>query len=180
MTKLARILTWAKALCLTALLALLSYGQIAQARPMVLTGTEVDAPIEQVWEDWTTADGLESFFAPKAIVEARPGGAYEIWFLPDAPAGQRGAENGIVLGIQDKHMISFTWAMPPYMEEIRPHMTVVQIRFEPAGKDRTRIRLYHTGFGEGEAWDEGRNYFAKTWPQVLDNYRKHINDSAND
>jgi len=146
----------------------------AQLRPMVYTDTTVEADLEAVWDDWTTAEGLESFFAPKAVVDLAPGGAYEIWFLPDAPEGQRGADNGIVLGLQDKRMIQFTWAMPPYMPEIRPHMTVVQIWFVPMSETETRVRLFHTGFGEGEAWDKGREYFETSWPQVLDLYKAHI------
>ncbi len=154
----------------------------AQLRPMVYTDKIIDAPIETVWQDWTTSEGLESFFAPKAIVEARPGGAYEIWFAPDAPAGQRGAENGIIIGLQTSNdgprMISFTWAMPPYMEDIRPHMTVVQLWFVPQSSRKTRLRLFHTGFGDTKAWQEGRDYFAKTWPEVLTRYAKHVDDNA--
>ena len=150
----------------------------AQLRPMVYTDKTVDAPIEQVWQDWTTAKGLESFLAPKAIVEAAPGGAYEVWFAPDAPKGQRGAEDGTVIGLQKSddgsRMISFTWAMPPHMAEIRPHMTIVQLWFIPEGESRTRLRLFHTGFGDTKEWREGRDYFAKTWPDVLAQYREHV------
>ncbi len=146
----------------------------AQLRPMVYAEVTVDALANEVWEDWTTQDGLESFFAPKAIVDLKPGGAYEVWFLPDAPAGQRGADDGIILGLQTEKMIHFTWAMPPYMPEIRPHMTTVQILFEPAANERTRVRLFHTGFGSGETWRKGRDYFAKSWPAVLDLYADHV------
>lgn len=148
----------------------------AQLRPMVYTETTVDADLGTVWEDWTTAEGLESFFAPQAIVDLKPGGAYEVWFLPDAPKGQRGADDGIILGLQDQRMIQFTWAMPPYMPEIRPHMTVVQLWFVPVSETQTRVRLFHTGFGDGEAWDKGRDYFEDSWPQVLELYKAHIND----
>lgn len=168
------------AFLITASLMLISGSQTAHAqlRPMVYTDRVIEAPVERVWQDWTTAQGLESFLAPKAIVDARPGGAYEVWFAPDAPEGQRGAENGIVIGLQTaddgSRMINFTWAMPHYMPEIRPHMTAVQIWFVPAGKNKTRIRLFHTGFGDTEEWREGRDYFAKAWPDILNLYAAHI------
>ena len=145
----------------------------AQTRPMVYAEITVDASVVDVWTDWTSKDGLESFFAPKAIVDLKPGGAYEIWFLPDAPEGQRGAEDGVILGLQTHKMIQYTWAMPPYMPEIRPHMTTVQMFFEPVSDSRTRVQLFHTGFGSGEAWDKGRDYFAKSWPAVMDLYAAH-------
>ena len=163
-----------RALILTLILTVFATPAEAQLRPMVYSETTVGADVNTVWDDWTTAEGLESFFAPKAIVELEPGGAYEVWFLPDAPKGQRGADNGVVLGFQDKRMIQFTWAMPPYMPEIRPHMTVVQVWFVPVSETQTRVRLFHTGFGDGEIWDKGHDYFQDSWPQVLELYRKHI------
>lgn len=163
-----------RALILALIFTVFATHARAQLRPMVYTDTTVDADLETVWDDWTTAEGLESFFAPKAIVDLKPGGAYEIWFLPDAPEGQRGADNGVVLGYQDKRMIQFTWAMPPYMPEIRPSMTVVQVWFVPVSDTQTRVRLFHTGFGDGEDWEKARDYFAKSWPDVLALYQAHI------
>jgi len=162
---------------------LLSDGPRAEARPMVYTAVTVDAPLDRVWADWTTAAGLESHYAPKAIVELKPGGAYEIWFLPDAPKGQRGAEDGVILGLQDNansssKMIQFTWRMPPYMPEIIDHMTVVQMWFDPQSQTETRIRLYHTGFGDTPKWDEAERYFTDVWPQVLSDYQAHITKNA--
>lgn len=144
---------------------------LAQMQPLAYAEAVVDAPVADVWSDWTTPDGLEAFFAPKAVIDLKPGGAYEVWFLPEAEPGQRGADNGIILGLQENRMIHFTWAMPPYMEEIRPHMTSVQIFFDPLPGSKTRVRLYHTGFGGGEAWDKGRAYFVASWPQVMELYR---------
>lgn len=151
----------------------------AQLRPMVYTETYVETDVETVWDDWTTQDGLESFFAPKAIVEGKLGGAYEVWFLPDAPKGQRGAEDGVLLGWQDDsadgtRMIQFTWRMPPYMPEIVDSMTVVQIWMIPTDKDETRVRLFHTGFGDTPKWLEAEQYFETSWRAVLKQYRQHI------
>jgi len=149
----------------------------AQLRPMVYSETTVTRTVDDVWQDWTSVDGLESHFAPKAVIDLRPGGAYEVWFLPDAPKGQRGAEDGVILGLQTDakdgtKMIQFTWKMPPYMPEINTHMTVVQMWFIPE-TDKTRIRLFHTGFGDTQNWREARDYFATTWPKVLSDYKIH-------
>lgn len=143
----------------------------AQPRPAVYADILVDITAETAWQDWTSAKGLESFFTPKAIIDLRPGGAYEAWFLPDAAKGQRGAEDGIILGFQDGRMIHFTWAMPPYMPDIRPHMTTVQIFFDPVSDSQTRVRLYHTGFGDTPEWEKGQAYFEKVWPEVLKGYK---------
>jgi len=154
----------------------------AQLRPIVYTDNTVEAGIDEVWTDWTTAEGLENFFGPKAIIDGKLGGAYEVWFLPDAPKGQRGAEDGILLGWQKEsadgsRMIQFTWKMPPYMPEINEHMTVVQLWMIPMDNDTTRLRLFHTGFGDTPKWMEARDYFNKSWPSVMELYKTHIDES---
>ncbi len=157
-----------------ALMAGLCSSASAQLRPMVYAETTVSASADDAFNDWTTAARIEDFFAVKADIQAEPGGLYKLCFAPDAPEGSCGNDEGRILGLQDGRMVSFTWAMPPYMPEIRPHMTVVQILFEPISDDRSRVRLFHTGFGKGEAWAEGRDYFAKAWPTVLENYREDV------
>ncbi|WP_162143776.1 SRPBCC family protein [Hellea balneolensis] len=167
--------------CLWAALMIAASAE-AQLRPMVYTDKTVQGGIEEVWTDWTTAEGLESFLAPKAIVEGKLGGAYEVWFLPDAPKGQRGAEDGVLLGWQKdspdgSRMIQFTWKMPPYMPAINESMTVVQLWMIPAGETKTRLRLFHTGFGDTAEWREAELYFEKAWPQILGTYAKHLSET---
>lgn len=138
------------------------------AAPGPITATiEIDAPVSDAWELWTTQDGL-SFFAPAARIELEPGGVYEVYFLPDAPAGQRGSEGTHVLGFQDERMLTITWALPPYMPEVRPHLTTITILFEEMDENRTRVTLTHSGWGWGGEWDTARAYFVTNWPAVLD------------
>lgn len=144
----------------------------AQFRPMIYEDVIVEAPVSEVWEDWTTEAGVTSFFAKAAEIEMRTGGAYRLYFAPNAPKGSRGNDTGQVLGWQTERMLNVSWAMPPYMPEIRPHLTVLQLEFVDLGADKTKVRLFHTGFGQGKAWDEGRMYFEKTWPEVLALYKK--------
>jgi len=160
------------AICVTAMTSLnLTNSASAQLRPMIYEDVTVNAPISEVWTDWTTAEGLTAFFAKEAHVELRQGGAYQLYFAPDAPEGSKGNDAGEVLGLQTEKMLNVTWAMPPYMPDIRPHLTVLQLEFVPLSADKTKVRLFHTGFGRGTAWDEGRNYFEKVWPKVLASYK---------
>lgn len=145
----------------------------AQMRPMSYAEITVDAPSSETFTDWTTAASIESFFAPQATIDPVPGGLYRLCFALDAPEGECGNDDGRILAIQPDEMLSFSWDMPPYMTEIRPHKTVVQILFTTLDEDRTRVQLFHTGYGSGEKWDEGRAYFDRVWPKVLENYRDY-------
>ena len=65
----------------------------------------VPAPPEQVWQAWTTREGVRSFMAPDAVVEARPGGAFEVQFDPLAEPGLRGADGMQFMALQPLRML---------------------------------------------------------------------------
>ncbi len=131
----------------------------------------IEAPIDAVWQAWTTREGIKSFFAPDSLIEIKPGGAYEFWFLPDAAHNQRGSYQTHILGLTERKMLHFTWSMPPYKTSIRPHKTSVILYFDDIGKG-TKLRLRHTGWGVGDDWDDGYQYFVNAWAAVLPNLKK--------
>ncbi|MDX1618817.1 MAG: hypothetical protein R3224_08530, partial [Balneolaceae bacterium] len=45
--------------------------------------TILDAPVPQVWDSFTTKEGLESFFAPECHIDLRVDGLLDIFFYPD-------------------------------------------------------------------------------------------------
>ena len=72
----------------------------------------VKASVEEVWNAWTTTDGIKTFFAPDAEVELRVDGPFWIYMNPYAAAGMKGADEMRIIGFQDKKMLSFTWNAP--------------------------------------------------------------------
>jgi uncharacterized protein YndB with AHSA1/START domain len=137
----------------------------------------IKAGIDEVWKAWTTTEGIKSFFAPDAKIDARPGGAFEVYMDPGAPVGLKGADDMIFLAVQDKKMISFTWNAPPSLPEARKQRTVVIVRFQPRGELLTDVTLTHTGWGEPAAnneWGKTYDYFSKAWPNVLKNLKKRF------
>ena len=136
-------------------------------QPRVTASMTINAPVSWVWEMWTTKEGLEAFFGISAEVELRAQGKYQVLFTDQLPEGSRGNDDGIVLGFQTEKMLHFTWLLPPYMPEVRPHHTAVQIYFEDLGHDQSLVTIHHTGWGEGEAWDAAYEYFDSSWLNVL-------------
>jgi uncharacterized protein YndB with AHSA1/START domain len=127
----------------------------------------VDAPVSEVWRAWTTKEGAASFFAPDCSIELEVGGAYEMYFIPDAEPGQRGGEGCTILAIQPEKMLSFTWNAPPSLAEAREQFTHVTLRFEPLPDNRTRVTLTQDGWGEGGKWDEAFDYFKRAWLEIV-------------
>jgi len=52
----------------------------------------INATVSQVWETWTTEEGIRSFFAPACNVDLRVDGPFEVLFDPEAAPGKRGAD----------------------------------------------------------------------------------------
>ncbi len=152
-------------------LALAAVPVAAQERALVKLAT-VPAPVDEVWKSWTTREGIRSFFAPDARIEARPGGAFEIHFNPYAKPGLKGADGMVFLALQEKKMLSFTWNAPPHLPEVRGQRTSVTVRLAPAGDGATEVRLTHAGWGDGGQWDQAYAYFDRAWTSVLANLEK--------
>jgi uncharacterized protein YndB with AHSA1/START domain len=127
----------------------------------------VPAPVAEVWKAWTTDEGIASFFAPKGRVDLRVDGTYDVWFFPDAPLGERGAEGMRILDIDPLKRFAFTWDAPPSIPAIRARRTVVVIDMAAEGDARTRLRFTQLGWGSGPDWDRAYDYFDRAWGAVV-------------
>jgi uncharacterized protein YndB with AHSA1/START domain len=166
---------------LLAVVALAAVAQVAAAAERALDkGIVVNATIDQVWDAWTTREGIVSFFAPDAKIEPRVGGAFQIYIDPDAPAGSKGADEMRFMALQPKKMLSFDWNAPPHLPEARAQRTFVVLRFEPVGDKQTRVTLHHTGWGDGGEWDAAYAYIDKAWDGVLANLKKRFDQGPQD
>ena len=129
----------------------------------------VNAPKEKVFELWISEEGIKKFFGVKAEIENKVGGKYYVYFHPD----DRGlsSEGVKILRYEPSSFLSFEWRGKPEMVEmnVEPFPTWVEIEFETAGNNKTKVSLHHYGFGKGGTWDEGYEFFDKAWNQVLEN-----------
>ncbi|WP_374351189.1 SRPBCC domain-containing protein [Chitinimonas sp.] len=133
----------------------------------------IKAPPAEVWKAWTTSEGITSFFAPEARVEAKPGGPFEIYIDPYAAPGMKGADDMRVLAVEPEKLLSFTWNAPPHLPQARQQRTVVILRFAPEGEG-TRLSFSHLGWGSEGEWPQARAYFEKAWPRVLDKLQQRF------
>lgn len=140
----------------------------------------LDATVEQAWQAWTTREGIVSFFAPDAMVEARVGGPFQIYFDPLAAPGSKGADDMRFMALQPMRMLSFDWNAPPSLPEVRKQRTFVVLHFEPLGEKQARVTLTHIGWGDGGEWDKAYAYFDRAWGNVLANLKKRFESGPMD
>jgi len=142
-------------------------GETGPEERILHAEVEVGASRAEVWQAWTTVAGIRGFFAPAARIELRPLGAYEIFFGPSAPLGQRGGEGNVILALQAPLMLGFSWNFPPSLPELRDQRTLVTLRLAAVAAGRTRVNLCQYGWGEGEVWEQGYRYFERAWRAIV-------------
>jgi len=134
---------------------------------MIRKVVEVPASADDVWETWTTTEGVKTFFASDASVELAVNGDYEIYFAPTQPKALKGSEGCKVLSFVPGEMFSFTWNAPPSMPNVRKERTWVVLLFKEVEPKKTRVYLFHLGWQAGEEWQKALQYFSKAWDVVL-------------
>ncbi len=129
----------------------------------------VPAPLQEVWNAWTTEEGVKTFFAPACRIDLRPGGAYEMYFDPESAPGLRGGEGCRILAVEKPILLSFTWNFPPDLPGLRNERqsTHVVLRFFEETASSTRVKLIQDGWGSSRDWDQGKSYFKRAWGDVV-------------
>lgn len=163
---------------LAAVAFLLSLALSAGAQPLapdIVVVRTVNAPVADVWKAWTTPEGIESFFAPKAVkVEPWPGGAFELWFGLNMPEGSRGTEGCKVHSVRPQEQLVLEWNAPPTIPAIRPLRTLVYLDFKPLPDNRTEVTLRNFGYGDGDDWAKTKAYFQSAWTNVMASLEKRF------
>lgn len=132
---------------------------------------DLAATRDRVWELFTTPDGLASWLCLRATVEPRVGGAFELFWNPDPARPESDSTLGCrILSIDRPRLLSFTWrgadAVAGVMnaEGVAPTEVTVELLPRPTG---TRIRMTHTGWGDGDDWGRARTWFDRAWRGAL-------------
>ncbi len=127
---------------------------------------EMPASVPVVWNALATADGMKRVLGiEKAEVELQPGGKYAMW--PGAP--------NKVTAYVPHDMLSTSGSAPEQFPNVRKGGTWSAYFLEPAGKDKTRLRLVTLGWRNGEKeWDEAYDYFLKNNAQFLNQLKRRL------
>ncbi|WP_349304903.1 SRPBCC domain-containing protein [Paenibacillus sp. Marseille-Q4541] len=135
----------------------------------VTAEASIQAPLELVWYAWVISERVSEWFAPQAIIEARDGGAYELYFVPGNVTNMN-TKGCKVTKFNEKKELHFTWKGPDPFEKIMNHekeLTIVEVTFDSVDDCTTIVNVRHTGFKDEESWDEAVNWHQMAWPEVL-------------
>jgi uncharacterized protein YndB with AHSA1/START domain len=134
------------------------------ARTIELERT-VDASPDAVFRALTDADELARWWMTSAESDARTGGSYSYRFEFEDESRNH-TYTGEYIDVTPAERVAYPWRTG-----LGP--TEVDFRLEPAGGG-TRIRLEHSGWGEGSDWDESVQMHEQGWSFFLDNLKAYL------
>ena len=140
----------------------------------------VEASLSDVWQAWTTTEGVQGFFAPEAKIELKVGGAFELYFDTKAEAGCKGTEGMRIQTYVPERILAFDWCSPPQFSTIRQKKTWVVLEFAELDDELCEVTLMHLGWGEGPEWEAAHEYFCSAWEKVLRRFERNMRIGAID
>ncbi len=123
----------------------------------------VAAPIQAVWEAFSTAAGWRSWATPFAVVDFRLGGVIETSYRPDARAGDASnIRNEIVAYLPPRLLAIRNVRAPPNTAFDVPAFQSLHtvVLLEPVDAQRTRVVTAQPGYREGPAFDGVLKHFS--------------------
>jgi uncharacterized protein YndB with AHSA1/START domain len=119
----------------------------------------IPAPVHEVWEAFTTEQGLSSWLAPNVSVNLKPGGDWLVKF-PGSTGG------GTILSFVPEKEIVISALAPDRFPQVRAARTHAVFTFTAKGNS-TLVALTQTGWQNGKEWDAAYEYLAAGNAQLL-------------
>jgi uncharacterized protein YndB with AHSA1/START domain len=117
----------------------------------------IDAPSEDVYYAFATAQGWRDWLCDSARFEARTGGSYQLAWANGWYAA------GTVRELEKPEKVALKW-----VGKDDPGPTEVMVMLKSKG-DGTQVELRHSGFGQGEDWENCMEEARKGWQEGLEN-----------
>lgn len=138
--------------------------------------------VNRAFEMFTNNELLASWLTNLADVEPRVGGKYELFWVP-AEKQDNSTIGCKVTAIESSKLIAFEWKGPIHFKEfmnVSDPLTHVTVMFLDCTKQEacTEVHLLHSGWQQGDNWEEARMYFVKAWTKAFEDLRQLVEKSV--
>ena len=130
---------------------------------------EIAVPVENVFLALTEPSELDRWWTTSSQSDARPGGAFEFrWEFSRRAGREDHSQSGEYLELEPDRLIAYPW-------QVQLGGTEVAIMLSPSD-GKTMLRLVHSGWGAGEAWEASARMHEEGWGFFLDNLKAYLEE----
>ena len=119
----------------------------------------IPAPVHDVWQAFTTEQGLNSWLAPDVSVDLKPGGDWLVKF-PGSTGG------GTIVSFVPEKEIVINALAPDRFPQVRATRTRAVFTFTARGNS-TLVTLVQTGWRSGAEWNAAYEYLSTGNAELL-------------
>lgn len=158
--------------------ALASVALAQDAGRVQRTSAVIDAPVEAVWDAFTTEDGIEAWMVPVTSIDLRVDGEWRTSYNPQSTLDDADTIVHTILSYEPQRMISVRTRPPASAARLFGDVDFSQLwsvfRFDPTDNGRTRVTISGMGYGDGPAWDRVYDFFEANNPLVMQELAAHF------
>ena len=157
-----RSLTVFTALLATAVVAPKFAAAASRGESEKMLRVEITVPASRadVWDAFSTSEGLSTWLAPNSVVDLKPGGDWMVHF-PDGSTG-----GGTIVSFVPQKEIVISALAPDKFPTVRAQRTTARFQLEDHGTG-TLVRLTQPGWKDGDEWDRAYEYLTAGNAQLL-------------
>lgn len=148
----------------------------ALAQESIFAEAIVKAPIAEVWKGWATPEGLRSWVAPHADIDARVGGLMRTNYNENGKLGDPSTIENRVIALEPQRLLSIQVAKAPEDFPFRARVSEMRtvISLSPAPGGQTQIRIEAMGFKPDAESQEMKAFFQRGNEFTLQQLQEHF------
>lgn len=126
----------------------------------------IPAPINLVWDEFTTENGIRNFMAPACHVIAQPNGPFEIFFDSLDDNNEQSSKGSYFLSVIPHKLLSLAWSFSSKFPSLKNQQILICIYFKSKG-DKTVVSFFQEeGLSNGD-WANGCAFSKNLWEGIF-------------
>ena len=132
---------------------------------------EIAATSEQVYAALTEPNHLDRWWTTASDSDARAGGRFDYrWEFSEGAGREDHRQSGTYDEVSPNRRVAYPW-------QVEAGGTRVEVDLSPSSEGTT-LRLVHSGWGAGEAWEASAQMHEEGWGFFLDNLKAYLEQGA--
>ena len=168
-------------LAFTLVVTLVLSTVLVAEEPREVFEVEMDASVDEIWDAFTTTEGLQSWVAPLADIEFKVGGKWRANYKEDGVLGDASTIENTILCYDPKRMLSLkATGFPegfPFKEAAKETWSIFY--FTPVSEMKAKITVVGLGYNDTEQSQKMRAFFGTANKYSMEQLRAKLEEDRN-